>query len=58
MNIKVVKVEEGIESTCWESNITSLENISIVLDPGTYKAYTQLEGSKRYDDWIPAIRLE
>jgi len=44
MNIKVVKVEGGNESICWESNITTLENISIVLDPGTYKVYTQLEG--------------
>jgi hypothetical protein len=44
MSIRVVKVEEGIETTCWEANITSLENISIALDPGTYKIYTQLEG--------------
>jgi len=44
MNIKVVKVEDGNESICWESNITTLENITIVLDPGTYKIYTQLEG--------------
>ncbi|HUV79492.1 MAG TPA: CehA/McbA family metallohydrolase [Candidatus Bathyarchaeia archaeon] len=44
MNIKIVKVEDGNESTCLESNITSLENITINLDPGTYKVYTQLEG--------------
>lgn len=44
MNIKVVKVEDGNESTCWESNITTLENIPIDLDPGTYKVYTQVEG--------------
>jgi len=44
MNIIVVKVEDRVESTCWESNITSLENISIDLDSGTYKVYTQLEG--------------
>jgi hypothetical protein len=44
MNIKVVKVEEGNESICWESNVTTLENMTIVLDPGTYKVYTQLEG--------------
>jgi len=44
MNIKVVKVEDGNESTCLKSNITSLENITMDLDPGTYKVYTQLEG--------------
>jgi len=44
MNIRVVKVEEGNGPTYWESNITTLENISIDLVPGTYKVYTQLEG--------------
>ncbi len=44
MNIKIAKVEDGNESICLESNITSLENITIDLDPGTYKVYTQLEG--------------
>ncbi|MEA2076147.1 MAG: CehA/McbA family metallohydrolase [Euryarchaeota archaeon] len=44
MNIKIVEVGDGNESTCLESNITSLENITIDLDPGTYKVYTQLEG--------------
>lgn len=44
MNIKVAKVEEYAESTCWESNVSSLENISIALKPGTYKVYTRLEG--------------
>lgn len=44
MNIRVVKVEEDTGPTYWESNITTLENISIALDSGTYKVYTQLEG--------------
>lgn len=44
MNIRVVKVEDGVETPYWESNINTLENISISLDPGTYKVYTQLEG--------------
>ncbi len=44
MNIKIVEVEDGIESPCWESNITTLKNITIDLDPGIYKVYTQLEG--------------
>ncbi|HUV01843.1 MAG TPA: CehA/McbA family metallohydrolase [Desulfobacteria bacterium] len=44
MNIKVVRLEDGVELICWESNITTLENITIDLVPGTYKVYTQLEG--------------
>ena len=44
MNIKVVKVGDDIETTCWEENITTLENISLALEPGIYKVYTQLDG--------------
>ena len=44
LNITIVRVENGIELTCWESNTTTLENITVVLDPGLYKIYTQLEG--------------
>jgi hypothetical protein len=44
MNIRIVKVEDGVETTCWESNVTILEDISVSLDSGTYKIYTQLEG--------------
>ncbi len=44
MNIRLVKLENSIESIYWESNITTLENVSIALDSGTYKIYTQIEG--------------
>jgi hypothetical protein len=44
ISIGVVKVEDGIETTCWKSNVTTLDNITLDLVPGTYKVYTQLEG--------------
>ena len=44
MRIDVARVEEGIGTICWAANITTLEDISLALDPGTYKIYTQLEG--------------
>ena len=44
MNIRLVKLENSIESIYWESNLTTLENVSIALDSGTYKIYTQFEG--------------
>jgi hypothetical protein len=44
LNIKIARVEEGYELICLESNLTHLENISINLEPGTYKVYMQLKG--------------
>ncbi|KAF5411179.1 MAG: hypothetical protein C5S38_09685 [Candidatus Methanophagaceae archaeon] len=44
MNIRVVKVEDDTEITCFELNETFFGDTSIPLDSGTYKVYTQLAG--------------
>ena len=44
INIRVVKVEDTTEITRFELNETFFGDISIPLDSGTYKVYTQLAG--------------
>ena len=44
MNIRVIKVEDGTETTSYDTDVTPLDDISIPLDSGTYKVYTQVAG--------------
>lgn len=46
MNIRVVRSKSHNEATCWESNVTTLDNITLNLYPGIYKIFTQLEGDR------------
>lgn len=46
MNIRVAGSGSNNEDTYWESNITTLDNITLILDPGIYEIFTQLEGDR------------
>jgi len=51
LNIWVVKVDNGIEEKYRELQISTADNISLTLEPGKYKVFTQIQGDDTISEY-------